>query len=363
MTPSPSGETVENYLKLLLAFRAVPEIKRSRTFMEVSGYPHYENVFSNILRFYFDPTAEHRLGDLLLSAFLRMAGVADLPSLADVSVKTREGTDGGNSIDLVIDSPAFTIGIENKIFHWLANDLEDYAWFFDRRGDKTRLVIKAVLGLHPIQDKAALKGGFVSYTYAQLWKQVRAGLGLHISQADPKWVSYLVDLMETTTALAGQDMQLNKAEQFFIENHELIERMLTEYSAFRTRLNQKVATLNTMMVEAPEAKALSKPPWIYDKSCVVLDFLLEKTYAIAFDLNLKPTGWQLQLFGRNMKSHVHLAKLLNQAPLRAKTSHAQHADGRYILQEWPLAADLGELRTALCFWIRSLVAAAKSVPA
>jgi hypothetical protein len=120
MNPSPSAEIVENYLKLLLAFRAVPETKRSRTFMQVSGYPHYENVCTNILKFYFNPSAEHGLENLLLCAFLKVVGIKELPPLNDVSVDTRQGTEGGNSIDLVIDSPAFTIGIENKIFHWLA---------------------------------------------------------------------------------------------------------------------------------------------------------------------------------------------------------------------------------------------------
>jgi hypothetical protein len=357
------AKTVEDYLKLLLAFRALPETKRSRTFMEVSGYPHYENVCSNILRFYLDPTAEHGLNDLLLSAFLKMAGVADSPPLNDVSVDTRQGTDAGNSIDLVIDSPAFTIGIENKIFHWLANDLDDYGKFIDCLGDKKPLVIKAVLGLHPVQDKAALKGGFASYTYPQFWQHVRAMLGHYISKADPKWVSYLIDLMETTTALAGQDMQLNKADQFFIENHELIEKMLAERTNFLARLNQKVATLATMMSETPEAKDLSQPPWVYAESCVVLDFLFENTYAIAFDLYLEPGGWQLQLFGRNKKSQVYLAKLMSQPALRAKTSHAQRAGDRHIVQRWPLAADLGEIRDALCSWVGTVAAAAKSAPA
>src|ERR1035441_1950722 len=123
---SSAAQTIEDYLKLLLAFRALPETKRSQTFMDISGYPHYENVCSNILKFYFDPAAEHGLGDLLLTSFLRMAGVTELPALSNASVKTRRGTDGGNSIDLVIEGEAFTIGIENKIFHWLANDLEDY---------------------------------------------------------------------------------------------------------------------------------------------------------------------------------------------------------------------------------------------
>jgi hypothetical protein len=220
-----------------------------------------------------------------------------------------------------------------------------------------------VLGLHPAQDDGTLKGGFHGYTYTQLWHQVREMLGHYIAKADTKWVSYLTDLMETTTMLAGQDMQLNKADQFFIENHELIQRMLAERDNFLSRLNQKVATLATIMNETPEAKHLSKPPWIYFKSCMVLDFLLKKTYSVTFDLYLEPTGWQLQLFARNKKSQVYLAKLMNRPALRTRITKAQHVDDRHIVQRWPLAADLGDVRDALCSWIRSVIAADKSAPA
>ncbi len=361
MTPKPLAETTEDYLKLLLAFLAVPESKRGRTFMEVSGYPHYENVCSNILKFFLDPTAEHGLGDLLLVALFKMHGVAEVPPLTDVSVGTRLGTDGGNSIDLVIDSPAFTIGVENKIYHWLGNDLEDYAKFVDRLAHKKPLVIKAVLGLHKVQDKAALKGGFVSYTYAELWQQVRALLGQYIPRADPKWVSYLVDLMETTAALAGQDMQLNKTDLFFIENHDTLQRMLAERSNFLARLNQKVATLSSMMAESPEAKNLSEPPWIYSHNCLVLDFVLGEAHSIAFDLVLEPSGWKLQLCGRNKQSLVYLTKIMSQPPLRAQTEHSQRAGQRYVVQGWPISADLGEIRDSLCCWIRSVIAASELV--
>jgi hypothetical protein len=40
----------------------------------------------------------------------------------------------------------------------------------------------------------------------------------------------------------------------------------------------------------------------------------------------------LGLFGRNKKSQVYLAKVMSQPALRAKTSHAQRADDRYIVQ-------------------------------
>jgi hypothetical protein len=41
------NQATENYGKLLLAFQALPKTNRSQTFMEISGYPHYENVSSN----------------------------------------------------------------------------------------------------------------------------------------------------------------------------------------------------------------------------------------------------------------------------------------------------------------------------
>jgi hypothetical protein len=211
-TATRSGaEAVEEYLKLFLAFRALPQAKRGRTFMEVSGNPHYENVSSNILAFYFDPNAEHGLKGLLVSAFLQMAGVKEVPVPGEVAVKRELGTEEGKRIDLIVDSEAFTIGIENKIYHWMANDLEQYAKVIDGFGQKKNIIIKAVLGLQHIQQ---LKGGFKSYTYHELWKQVRALLGQYISTADPKWVTYLIDFMETTTNLAGQNLELQKRISF-----------------------------------------------------------------------------------------------------------------------------------------------------
>ena len=40
------------------------------TFFDVAGSPHYENVVSNILKFFFSPIEEHGFGDLWLKALL-----------------------------------------------------------------------------------------------------------------------------------------------------------------------------------------------------------------------------------------------------------------------------------------------------
>ena len=44
--------------------------KNEKTFMDIEGFPHYENICSNILQFYLNPNEEHRLNDVMLKSLL-----------------------------------------------------------------------------------------------------------------------------------------------------------------------------------------------------------------------------------------------------------------------------------------------------
>ena len=51
---------VESATKLLDDSQKLPNrVERPRTFMEIAGYSHYENVCSNILAFFMDPEEPH----------------------------------------------------------------------------------------------------------------------------------------------------------------------------------------------------------------------------------------------------------------------------------------------------------------
>jgi hypothetical protein len=356
---------VESFLKLLLAFRALPETKRRQTIMEVSGYPHFENVCSNILEFYFDPSAEHGLKDLLLSSFLSMAKAGDVEIPDKVKVIREYPVGDQQRIDLVVDCETFTLGIENKIYHWEANDFENYAQVIERLGANKK-VLKAVLCLKKEANQAQPKGDFKRYTYDELWKQVRGMLGTYISQGDPKWVTCLLDFMETTTNLAGGNMEHKKLDQFFIEYDELITQMVTARDAFLARQHQKVAQLVAMMRETAESKQLSEPPWIYQKSCLVLDFNLKQTHKITLDLFLTTKGWKLTLLGRNESkapgSKAYLAKLVKQPALKTQVGNAQIVGERYIVKTWSIETDLDEIREALRSWIRAIIDADAAEP-
>src|ERR1022692_24337 len=179
------------YLNLLLKFQALPETPKTRTFMEVSGYPHYENVSSNLLAFYFDPEEEHGLGDLLLTSFISLTPKVNVPDCkTGIKIHPQYPTDAGGFLDLLIEGESFILGIENKIYHHLANDLVDYGKTIDGIAQPQRRSIKAILSLQPIREPAKLVAGFVNHTYGQLWQAVRDRMGRYIHTANPKWLTY-----------------------------------------------------------------------------------------------------------------------------------------------------------------------------
>ena len=104
-------------------------LSRPQTFMEIGGYPHYENVCSNFLAYFFDPEGPHGLGSLFLDALVGAVGIEGVEGGlgGNVSVEREVFTDAGNRIDLLIKSDSHAVLIENKIFAAVANPFEDYA--------------------------------------------------------------------------------------------------------------------------------------------------------------------------------------------------------------------------------------------
>jgi PD-(D/E)XK nuclease superfamily len=345
----------DDFLELFRNFGALPHEKQNLTFMEVSGYPHYENVCSNILGFYLDPNQQHGLKDLFVTAIFK---ITENFCSTNVQSVTREfGTTGGR-LDLLVEGDEFILAIENKIFHWLANDLNDYAKAVNSHGNQSKQQIKIVLGLSDIQDPKLLRDGFVSCTYAQLWKEITSLLGSYIAKANPKWVTYLLDFIETTTNLAGANMELKETDRFFIKHEEVISALLLERNSFLGRLTQKIATLCNLMKEVPEKDLLATEPYLYSTDRFVMDFKGFKSFQtrdkISFDFYLMPSGWNLQLFGRTTPAHYYLLNLVKQPSLEEKMRKAVLKDRRFYVQNWSVDTDLSLIRDELCKWLTAV---------
>jgi hypothetical protein len=124
---------------LLDEFAKLPErIERPQTFMEIGGYPHYENVCSNFLAFFFDPEEPHKLGSLFLDALLDAVSVSEEGEGfgGNVSVEREAGTTNGNRMDVLIKSDTHVVLIENKIFAATVNPFDDYSAYLDLLKDE-----------------------------------------------------------------------------------------------------------------------------------------------------------------------------------------------------------------------------------
>jgi hypothetical protein len=81
--------------------------------MEMSGYPHYEKVSSNILAFFLDPSSPHGLGSLCLDALLEVAETRG--PLSNVTVEREVRTESGKWIDIVICSDSHLVAIYREV--------------------------------------------------------------------------------------------------------------------------------------------------------------------------------------------------------------------------------------------------------
>lgn len=346
---SKDGFDKNIFLNLLKEFKNLPHAKQKLTFMEVSGYPQYENVCSNILAFYLDPRQEHGLNDLFVVAILR---IFNKSCSTKVKLVTREYPTTSGRLDIVVEGDEFTIAIENKIFHWLANDLDDYAASIVNCNNKYENNIKIVLGLTDIKKPELLRGGFVGCTYARLWKEIEEILDLYRDKANPKWITYLLDFIETTNNLLGGSVEIKETDRFFIDHEEEILLLNKERDEFIKRLYKRIPILFDLMQNIPEEVFLENKPFIYSVDRIVFNFRkYQDNIQLAFDLCLDPKGWSLLLFGRGAASSVYLQKVVRQSFFEGRMKNIEVKDKRYFVKKWSLEEDLFLIKEDVLQWL------------
>lgn len=339
----------EEYLKLLGEFESLPKEIRSESIFDIAGYPHYENVASNILAFFLNPNNEHGLGQLILSSLLNLSGASEKKQ-SNVQVSRESYTINGGRLDILIETDNQLIGIENKIYHHLANDLADYSESLDKWAQPNQLsVVKIVLGIRKEQESF----GFLCITYEELFSKVKERLGSYATTSSQKWLLYLIDFISTIEKLKGDDMEFNENDKFFIENEERVNSLVNARNTFLFKLNSKVRELQEE-IEKPDA---CEKQWIYAKSCLVHDFNLSGN-SIAFDLHVSPSGWELQLFGRNISSQTYLTELFAIMPM--SDHKAPKLDSRYIVHKFGLDVELSKIKEKLLDWFNLLLESEKN---
>ncbi len=298
-----------DFTKILLDFKSIPRHKRTKTFMEIAGYPHYENVCSNILKFYLDPSNEHGLKDLVLNSLLHIVD-KDFQfdtDFEEIEIYREHKTINDNRLDLLILTDNFAIGIENKIFHHLHNDLTDYNNTVKSNCYNSRKPICIVLSLNKLTSQEDLEkvrtNNFVNVTYEQLFHNIKQSIGGHLGNSNISYINHLTDFIKSIENLTPKTMENKALWTFFKNNSQTIQELTDSFSDYRNSLYEKIYQLKDTLPQEEFAPKVDRQ-WIYKEEgcCLVHDYTINSKYKLAVDSCIDTNGWEIQLFGRNSQS-------------------------------------------------------------
>lgn len=294
---------------LLDKFRKLPDrIERPQTFMEIAGYPHYENVCSNFLAFFFDPEGPHGLGSLFFAALLYSVSIAgrERDFGRNVSVEREVGTAVGNRIDILIKSDSHAVLIENKIFAAVDNPFKDYAEYLDSLQNENGEAyaedkkIKILLTLYPSGDGS--DDCFRNLTHAGFASAVRSRLGHHVSTADTRYLTLMLDFLNTLENL-GEGSRMNQEfVKLLAERSDEVEKFLIGTKQVRDEERGKVQELGAL-IDLKDYPNVRQLPWQPNPNYSLKHFLQHRVHIneesyVVIEPVISPNGWEIQLFYR-----------------------------------------------------------------
>ena len=245
------------------------EIKsRVKTFFEVSGFPHYENVISNILAFFFDTKEEHGLKDLwlksLLDCYNKKAGTSFQPSEVE-EIEREHSTDEQKRLDIIISLDDTVIAIENKIYATPNNPFNIYHREMLNYCDNEKQIVEILLSLNKEENQhTKYNTTFYNITYKDLIGLVKQNLGNYIIDANEKWLLFMKEILNNIENLGGT-YNMNIEWQKFLKNNEnSIQKFFENY---QNDINNKkiwIKNLVSLLTEKIKADNLGLEIGLYD---------------------------------------------------------------------------------------------------
>jgi len=231
--------TVTEIEKLITEFGHLPKTLSEPTYLEICKYPkrRFEEICSRLLCFYLAPKNEHGFNDLFLKSLLEILSEESIPyNEEQINVISEENADG-KRLDILIYSSSFVIGIENKITASVYNPLKTYKNRIDLY--KNENVFRVVLSLRKITNRDELaklkENEFSRLTYLDFFNVIRKNIGQYISQANPKYLIFLMDFIQTLETMSGENILNEKLADYFYDNSDKIDSLIELYEKYNNR--------------------------------------------------------------------------------------------------------------------------------
>jgi hypothetical protein len=259
---------IQSLENLINEFEKLPKIISQPTYLEICRYPRsrFEEICSRILCFYFDPSNEHGFNELFLDSLFELLTKTKIHYRNNQIKVINEENSEGKRLDILIHSPNFVIGIENKINAPIYNPLEIYKNRIELYNNEA--IFKVVLSVRKITDKAELlkisNNGFVLFTYSELFHKIKKNTGKYITQGNQKYLTYMYDFIQTIENMNGDTFENNKLSLFFSNNSEKIDELSKLYAKYKQRTldiqKDRIAELKQKII----SQSIDQAWWIYD---------------------------------------------------------------------------------------------------
>lgn len=211
------------------AFKKLPLTKTHRkSFIEIMGLSHLENVSSKTLAFFMDSKEEHNLNDLVINALFSALGESFPYQIHTENIVLEKRTELGR-IDLWVETDEHILVIENKIHHH-ANDnpFNDYVSHARANNPKDK---KLKFILLVIKEPELIPESYIVMTHFDLSKHILKELGQKSLQADQYYLTYLIDYISAIEKFNPHSeyskMQMDIVN-FYRNNREVLESIQDE---------------------------------------------------------------------------------------------------------------------------------------
>lgn len=259
-----------NFMWLTELVSSFPELTEKRkNFFEISGFPRWENVNSNLLAFYFDKKEEHGFKTLFLESIMELLKDKNLNFIytteTDYVVEREVYTDKGKRIDILVKAcdETWAIIIENKVDAILYNDLSDY-WSSTKADNKCGIIL-SVKPMIPNNDK------FVNITHKELLEKVVANLGNFYAESNDRHLLFLKEYLSCVNNFYENSVEVKKMEQIlkkFKENKDNIKKLMeidAKLQEFITTTVDEVLTSFKLIPSRSSKVAMSRHFYLKDK--------------------------------------------------------------------------------------------------
>jgi hypothetical protein len=283
----------------------VPGIsKKEKTIFELSGFPHYENVISNYLRFYANPNENHGFDDLFIKIFIKAYGQKLENNLyfENVGVQREVITEKGR-IDLLIITDSFVIAIENKIFHHAqSNPFGDYKKYLEDNYSSLNHIC-LVLSL---KKEIINHSGFKNLTYKFFFSQIKEWLKDNYFKVNNLRGLFFLDIMKSIENLMNNKELPSSVLTYLKNNKDEITKLNEATALFYDVLKMKLVKLNSIIEKSAKvnmfykSKTIWNQDWIKQKLESLLLLNLNDKVVGNSEVNVKirisPEGWSIEFW-------------------------------------------------------------------